>query len=264
MRVRLLCVAVIAAVASLAPSARADLFVPSNSTASTSSLAEIDTTVDTAVARTVQRYLTELDFGFAEQAPLSTQTYSVAATDPVFQAAIRTALATLLGGGATSTAGPTRISSNSSVSSANQTVETGRTAAQSFSTGSFVGPATFTSGDFGLCQSASLNNTTVGLRGGTGPNNLYPLLSGCTGGSTITVTIGFGGIDFDTLDLTSVGIQTTTTTTTTTVLSEVYRIDGKLPATVSVPEPRSFTVLAMSILLLGGISWLKLPRERRP
>ena len=231
--------------------ARADTAFPSNATNFTSTQAEIDKTTDTAVARTVQSFKTELDFGFANAPALSQQTYFVAASDPTFQAAIVAAVATLLSGGAVSTTGPKLVSSTTSSKTGQQTVETGRSSTTSSSTGEYVGPAAFTSGDRGLCQGSTLVNTTPGVTNGTSPTNTYPLLVGCIGGLPSNNTIASGGIVLDTITLTNTAIATTTTTTTTNLLSEVYRIDGVSPRAVTVPEPWSVAVLAAGLLALG-------------
>lgn len=241
--------------------AQANFFTPSNSTTASLSYAEIDTTVDSAIAKTLQQYVTELDFGFAGAPALLVQTYFVAVSDPAFQSAIAVAVATLKSDGAVSTSGPTLASSKTSASTGAQTVQTGRTSMDSLSTGAYVGPASFVIGDRGICQSATLVNTTPGLSGGTAAGNMYPLLSGCTGGTPENAD--FGGINYDTLDLTLATITTTTTTTTTNVLTQVYRIDGLREAAVAVPEPPAAAMLAIGLLALGTLGRILSPRNRR-
>ena len=226
------------------------MITPSNSTTYTDTVAEVDTTTDTAVARTGHSFKTELDFGFASAPALSQQSFFVAASDPAFQAAIAAAVSTLLVGGAVSTTGSKLISSTTSSKTEQQTVKTGRSSTTSINTGRYVGPAVLTFDDRGICQSRTLVNTSPGLDNGTSPSNTYPLFLGCTGGSPNKNTIEFGDINYDTISLTNTAI--TITTTTTNLLFENYRIDGVSPRAVTVPEPWSAAVLAAGLRHSGA------------
>ena len=160
------------------------------------------------------------------------QTFPVPFADPVFQSAIGTAESVLTGAGAASFLGPTLLSSTNTPSSTTNTVQTGSmVTGMSVTHTVYFGPQTINIGDLGVCQS-------------------YPPLTGCTGGTPLT--LGAGQTDFDTLTVTLVDIFTTTTTTNTDLLTQDYNLTG-VPLAAPVPEPPTWFVFAM---LLAGTGYI--------
>jgi len=128
----------------------------------------------------------------------------------------------------------------SSTSTTTTTVESGTSTSLCVNTELFVGPQTINVGDFGVCQSYTLDA------------NGHALLTGCTIGGT-PFTLGVGQMDYDTFDLTLVDVFTTTTTTDTDLLTQDYELIG-VPAVVAAPEPPPWTLLGAGLL---GMLWLR-------
>ena len=237
-----------AAIALSAIACRPALAIPgctSNaSTCFTTSAAEVDTIIDTPVTQQANTFSTELTAQMQGGPVLYDQTFPVPFADPVFQSAIGTAELVLTGAGAVSFLGPTPVSSTNTLSTTTNTVQTSETSSLLFGEGVWIGPVTLDTGDFGVCQSYTLETSTFN----PSTSGSYPLMSGCTIGGT-PLTLRFGAVDYDTFDLTLVDIFTTTTTTNTDLLTQDYNLVG-VPASVPVPEPPEWFNLTM--LLVGA------------
>jgi hypothetical protein len=206
--------------------------VATATTSFTTSVATVETIIDTPVTKQVNTFSTELTAQMQGGPVLYDQTFPVAFADPVFQSAIGTAESVLTGAGAVSFLGPTLLSSTDTLSSTTNTVQTGSmVTGTSVTTTEYFGPQTINIGDLGVCQS-------------------YPPLIGCTGGTPFTLAAG--QFDFDTLTVTLVDIFTTTTTTNTDLLTQDYNLIG-VPVAAAVPEPSTWTLLGAGLLGLGGI-----------
>ena len=120
----------------------------------------------------------------------------------------------------------------------------------------FVGPVTINTGNFGLCQSYTLDGAGHPLPTGCTPNVTpnFPPFSGAVPFASFPIT--GGGIDFDTFVLQLVTINQTATTTNTFLTTQVYDTIG-FPAGVPVtPAPASLllmlTALAGAAFFLAG------------
>jgi hypothetical protein len=200
-------------------------------TSFTSSLAAVDTIIDTPVTQQVNNFSTELIAQMQGGPVLYDQTFPVPFADPAFQSAVGTAESVLTSNGAASFIGPTLVLSTNTSSSSTQTVQTGSTSNLSVLTTLYIGPQTINIGNYGVCQS-------------------YPPPVGCTIGGT-PFTLAAGQVDFDTFTVNRVNIFTTTTTTNTDLLTQVYDLVG-VPAS-TVPEPPAWTLLGAGLLGLGFI-----------
>jgi hypothetical protein len=209
-------------------------------TSFTTSTAEVDTIIDTPVTVNLNAYSTTLTAQLEGGPVIYDQTFAVPFADPVFQSAIGTASADLTAAGAVSILGPNLTSSTNTTTTTTSTVETGTSTSLYFNAELFTGPQTINVGDFGVCQSYTLD--------GSG----HPLPTGSTIGGT-PFTLGVGQIDFDGFELTLVDVFTTTTTTNTDLLTQDWELIG-VPAVVAAPEPRAWTLLGVGLL---GMAWLR-------
>jgi hypothetical protein len=229
------------------------LLVTPTSTNFTISTAEVDTIVDTPVTVNANAYSTTLTAQVQGGPVLYDQTFAVPFADSSFQAAIGTAESALTAAGAVSILGPDLTSSTTTTTTSN-TVQTGSMVTGTSTVTTFwVGPTTLNIGDYGVCQSYTLETGTgsgSGLIDGT-----YPVFSGCTIGGT-PFTLGEGQVDYDTFTLTLVDVFTTTTTTNTDLLTQDYELIG-VPAVVAAPAPPAWTLLAAGLL---GMAW---PRRKK-
>ena len=219
----------------------------------TASLAEVDTIVTTPVTQRVDTYSTELRARIGSGSYLYDQTFAVAFGATQVQTAITTAQGVLSGAGAVNFNGPTLGTNTQSLVSSNTvTVANGSPVlTQSIvNTKAFIGgPLTINTGNFGLCQSYTLD--------GTG----YPLPTGCTPNATPTFppypgtflytpfTIVPGGTDYDTFSLQLVTINQTATTTNTFLTTQVYDIVGFPAGVTPTPITPTATPIPPSLLL---------------
>ncbi len=209
----------------------------------TNSTAEFDTIANTSVTASNTVYSIELQAEMQGSGLLYDQVFTVPFSDPSVQAAVAQAESILNGAGATSISGPSLISDSSALSGATSTIVTGSTLNDVISaTEEFVGPLDKLVGDFGVCQSYTLDA------------NNYATVSNCSAiPGTLSLTAGQD--DFDTFVLALFTVDQTTTETTTDTITQVYRLDGVAPAT-ALPEPPA------GLLFVAGLAGLVLHRRK--
>jgi hypothetical protein len=191
-------------------------------------VAEVDTIVNTPVTQEIDTYSLELQARMVGGDLLYDQFFSLPLGRVTVQNAITAAVAVLTGAGAISFLGPTQLSSvGSLVSSVLNVVQNGKSLSNKIiGTSIFIGPQTILIGDFGVCQSYTLDA------------NNHAMPSGCDA-TPLSFAVAAGGVDVDTFDLSLYNVNQTTTTTNTDLVTQVYEIDGvAAPSNTSaVPEP---------------------------
>jgi len=105
--------------------ARALPVAATTGTTFTTSIAEVDTIIDTPVTVNVNAYSTTLTAQMQGGPVLYDQTFAVPFADPAFQTAIGTAESVLTGAGAVSILGPNLTGSTNTTTTTTSTVETG-------------------------------------------------------------------------------------------------------------------------------------------
>jgi hypothetical protein len=215
---------------------------------SSDTAAQFNTVNTTSVTQQVNTFSTEIKARMQGGSYLYDQTFSVAITDPSVQAAIVQAKSVLTGAGAVSFTGPTQLSSTQSTTSSTNTVVTSQTGAPGsplIGVATWVGPATITVGNLGVCQTRTALTSGPDLA----VSGNYFQYGGCSLPGT-SLTIAAGGEDIDTQVTSLVIVNQTATTTNTTLTTSVYEIDGFLAGVT----PPSATPVPPSILLaLAGI-----------
>ncbi|HYL78864.1 MAG TPA: hypothetical protein VEU96_32035 [Bryobacteraceae bacterium] len=212
-----------------------------NTVTATSSQVEVDTFNTTNVTQRVDTFSTEIRARIGSGPFLYDQTFNVAFSDPAVQNAITAARNVLTGAGAITITGPTQISSNTSqVNSQTNTVQTNKqTTSVVVGTKEFVGPATITVGNLGICTAFTFDSVS--------PTYANP--TGCSLPGTPFAIVA-GGIDFDTRTLTQATVSQTATTTNTFLTTQVFELDAGQPAPT--PAPPSL-ILALTGLVGAGL-----------
>ena len=225
-----------------------------NTVTATASLAEVDTILTTPVTQRVDTFSTELRARMVTGGFLYDQTFAVAFSDPAVQAAITTAKGVLTGAGAVSFNGPFQFSNSQSLVSSNANTVINNTAlSQSIlNTEVFVGPQTISTGNFGLCQSYTLDGSghpvPAGCVADTPPK--FPPFPGPFPFTSFSIVPG--GVDVDTLALQLVTINQTTTTTNTFLTTQVYEVDGFPQGVTATPAPPTLMLGLIGLTFVGA------------
>jgi hypothetical protein len=208
----------------------------------TTSVATIDTPVNTLATQSVNTYSLELQAQMPGGGLLYDQFFSLPITDPTVQNAIALAESILNGAGAVSFLGPTLLSNAQSLANAaTNTVQNSIVNTDTFAgTETFIGPQTILTGDFGVCQSYTLDIYD------------HATPSGCNGTPTTTV-VSAGSEDIDTLAVELNSVYETTTTTNTYLSTLVYDIVGL--AASEVPEPATCALIGVGLLAMDGMRY---------
>jgi hypothetical protein len=211
----------------------------------TSFVAEVDTIVNTPVTQEIDTYSLELQARMLGRGLLYDQPFSFPLGSVTVQSAIAAAEAVLTGAGAVSFLGPTQLSSvESLVSSVLNVVQNGKSLSNEIiGTSIFIGPQTILIGDFGVCQSYTLDAN----------NRAMP--SGCDA-TPLSFDVAAGGVDVDTFDLPLYNVNQTTTTTNPDLFTQVYEIDG-----VTAPSNTSGSGTSDPDPLRTGVDCYRTPAE---
>lgn len=195
---------------------------------------------------TVQNYATLLEARMPGGPVLFSQLVSYSFLDPRFATVLLQANSALTAAGAVGVVGPTLVSSVNQVSDVStSTVRTGFTTREAgldrllVGTLERVGETEFVGGYFGLC-------TNFTLFGGQGTAQTFVLPTGCTGAQLRNVIVRPGDTVLETRAAFFLDYLDTETTTTTMLLRQEYALVG-VPASTTVPEPRTVWLVVVGV-----------------